>query len=303
MCYASAGDSPLSFHWSHNDRSVDALNSASSGVSIFKAGPRTSILSIDHLQARHSGTYVCRADNAAGGALSSDHLNIQGPQPQSDQFKSNQNSPTTPKLLLFPLLSSSAVGGDWFLFEFKISKFPLEISKTKARRNFINVRWLERDSVSPSINPFDFEEEVFAGTDVQLNCYVSRGDRPLTIWWTRNDVRLNDESSAGVGVINVGAKTSLLTLTNVNHHSDGQYRCWAENPAGLTSHSANLTVYGKKERIHKGKNKPPNPLMLLLLTPSPPRPSSLKNHWLPMNLYSFIDSWVKRLSKRYLLKW
>ena len=100
-------------------------------------------------------------------------------------------------------------------------------------------------TVLPSINPFEFEEEVFSGTDAQLGCYVSRGDQPLSIWWTLNGVQITSNATTGVSVVNVGAKTSLLTLTNVDYHSNGEYRCFAENPAGLTSHSANLTVYGK----------------------------------------------------------
>ena len=94
MCYASAGDSPISFHWTHNNQSVDPH----SGISVFKAGPRSSILSIENLQAQHSGTYICRAENAAGQAVSSGQLNIQGPttiQLLNDYFL----SPPLPRLL------------------------------------------------------------------------------------------------------------------------------------------------------------------------------------------------------------
>jgi len=100
-------------------------------------------------------------------------------------------------------------------------------------------------TVLPSINPFEFEEEVFSGSDALLTCHVSRGDQPLTIWWTLNDLQLTNNATSGISMVKVGSKTSLLTLTNVDHHSNGEYRCFAENPAGQTSHSANLTVYGK----------------------------------------------------------
>lgn len=103
--------------------------------------------------------------------------------------------------------------------------------------------------VLPSINPFEFEEEVFSGSDAQLACYVSRGDQPLTIWWTLNGDRLTN------GVTMVNTKTSLLALTNVDHRSDGEYRCYAENPAGLTSYSANLTVYGKNPTLEMMETK------------------------------------------------
>lgn len=111
--------------------------------------------------------------------------------------------------------------------------------------------------VSPAINAFAFEEPVYSGDDTQLTCYVSRGDEPISISWTFNGQVLN--SGLGVQVVNVGSKTSLLTLTNVNHRSDGEYSCTARNPAGVAVFSAELTVYGKaickrssKSRHEKG---------------------------------------------------
>ena len=97
--------------------------------------------------------------------------------------------------------------------------------------------------MGPAINPFAFDEPVYSGDDVQLTCYVSRGDEPVSIWWTLNGARLQD--GHGVHLVGVGSKTSLLTMTNVNHYSDGEYRCTAQNPAATVSYSANLTVYGK----------------------------------------------------------
>ena len=104
-------------------------------------------------------------------------------------------------------------------------------------------------TVLPSINPFEFEEEVFSGSDVLLTCHVRRGDQPLTIWWTLNGARLTTNATTSVTMFNT--KTSVLTLTGVDHYSNGEYRCIAENSAGLTSHSANLTVYGKNTAIVK----------------------------------------------------
>jgi len=111
-------------------------------------------------------------------------------------------------------------------------------------------------TVLPSIHPFEFEEEVFSGSDAQLGCYVSRGDQPLTIWWTLNGAPLTSNATIGVSTVSVGTKTSLLTLTGVDYHSAGEYRCFAENPAGQTSHSANLTVYGKESNRKTTSNLP-----------------------------------------------
>ena len=96
----------------------------------------------------------------------------------------------------------------------------------------------------PAINPFAFDQPVYSGDDVQVTCYVARGDEPISLSWTLNGQPLSN-SRPGVNLVNVGSKTSLLTLNNVNHHSDGEYRCLARNPAGVVAFSANLTVYGK----------------------------------------------------------
>lgn len=104
-----------------------------------------------------------------------------------------------------------------------------------------------RNSVLPAINPFAFDSPVYSGDDVQVTCYVSRGDEPISVSWTLNGEPLTD-SRSGVQILNVGSKTSLLTLANVNHQSDGEYRCWAKNPAGSASLPASLTVYGKTGR-------------------------------------------------------
>lgn len=108
----------------------------------------------------------------------------------------------------------------------------------------------KRESVLPAINPFAFDQPVYSGDDVQLTCYVARGDEPISVSWTLNGLPL-DNSRPGVNLVNVGSKTSLLTMSNVNHNSDGEYRCLAKNPAGISSYSANLTVYGKANQTDK----------------------------------------------------
>ena len=129
----------------------------------------------------------------------------------------------------------------------QISYVPVRVKHKSVNGNVWNI-WVV--SVLPAINPFAFDQPVYSGDDVQLTCYVARGDEPIAVSWTLNGLPL-DNSRPGVNLVNVGSKTSLLTMSNVNHNSDGEYRCLAKNPAGLSFYSANLTVYGKAG--------PPNP--------------------------------------------
>ena len=123
----------------------------------------------------------------------------------------------------------------------KISYVPVRVKHKSVNGNVWNI-WVV--SVLPAINPFAFDQPVYSGDDVQLTCYVARGDEPIAVSWTLNGLPL-DNSRPGVNLVNVGSKTSLLTMSNVNHNSDGEYRCLAKNPAGMSFYSANLTVYGK----------------------------------------------------------
>lgn len=99
--------------------------------------------------------------------------------------------------------------------------------------------------MGPSVTPFEFDESVYSGDEVKVLCHVAKGDEPVAIGWTRNGAPLRADPAAGVQLQSVGGKTSLLTLTNVGHNSDGEYRCTAYNAAGVAWHAANLTVYGK----------------------------------------------------------
>lgn len=77
---------------------------------------------------------------------------------------------------------------------------------------------------------------------MQLNCYVGKGDIPLTIVWTLNGKKIKPHS--GISTVLIGHRTSLLTINSVEAHHAGEYTCVALNPAGRTSHSAMLNVNG-----------------------------------------------------------
>lgn len=137
----------------------------------------------------------------------------------------------------------------------KLTQFGWRSSWIERGFNKLITNVREKKSVLPAINPFAFDQPVYSGDDVQVTCYVARGDEPISMSWTLNGQPLTN-SRPGVNLVNVGSKTSLLTISNVNHHSDGEYRCLARNPAGEVSFSANLTVYGKGWDAKRGRRRP-----------------------------------------------
>jgi hypothetical protein len=98
-------------------------------------------------------------------------------------------------------------------------------------------------SVVPSIAPFSFgEKAVNAGQIVQQNCIVLTGDDPLSISWTFNGA--DASSSAGIYVLKIGSRTSILTIESVRSYHGGNYTCMAVNSAGSASFTAHLAVNG-----------------------------------------------------------
>ena len=77
---------------------------------------------------------------------------------------------------------------------------------------------------------------------MQLMCNVRRGDKPLSLTWSlKGDVISSD---AAMTTTILGLQTSLLSISSVDYQHSGEYTCRAENPAGVTSHSAELLVNG-----------------------------------------------------------
>ncbi len=68
------GDDPISITWSLKG---DVVSSEPS-MNTAQIGPRASILSIDSVGYRHSGTYTCMARNPAGVATYAAELRVNG---------------------------------------------------------------------------------------------------------------------------------------------------------------------------------------------------------------------------------
>lgn len=82
---------------------------------------------------------------------------------------------------------------------------------------------------------------------VSAMCSVNKGDLPIKIWWslkTSNDER-NLSTSDSVVIAQTGNKLSVINIESVEAQHRGNYTCYARNRAGITQHSAYLSIYGK----------------------------------------------------------
>ena len=99
-------------------------------------------------------------------------------------------------------------------------------------------------SVPPEIVPFSFgAKTVDAGDFAQLICVINKGDEPLSITWSLKGDIIASEPDLSTTML--GRRTSMLTISSVSHRHIGDYTCRATNPAGSTTHSAQLKVNGK----------------------------------------------------------
>lgn len=73
-CTILKGDIPLYINWLHDDRIVGNAF----GISTVLLGKRISTLTIDAIQAEHSGKYTCIASNLAGSDKYTVHLAVNG---------------------------------------------------------------------------------------------------------------------------------------------------------------------------------------------------------------------------------
>lgn len=96
--------------------------------------------------------------------------------------------------------------------------------------------------VLPHITPFDLEEEVNTGESIQLNCHVSKGDRPLKISWNFYGEALS--SHMGISTTKLGDRSSVLTIASAMAAHSGNYTCTATNAAGSTSYTATVHING-----------------------------------------------------------
>ena len=74
LCTVTQGDEPLSIKWSLQGDSV----SSEPELTTASLGTRTSMLTIQSVGYRHSGTYTCSASNKAGTRSQSVEVNVNG---------------------------------------------------------------------------------------------------------------------------------------------------------------------------------------------------------------------------------
>lgn len=74
QCSISKGDYPVNITWFLNDHSLPS----GLGITVVRVSKRMSTISIDSVQASHSGNYTCLASNSAGKTTHMAYLTVNG---------------------------------------------------------------------------------------------------------------------------------------------------------------------------------------------------------------------------------
>lgn len=99
--------------------------------------------------------------------------------------------------------------------------------------------------MKPQIFPFTFGDEPLNSEEtVSITCAVNKGDLPIKINWTLNNVPV--EKVYGVKVNQMSSRASLLNIESITDEHSGEYKCIAENKAGIVEYATVLAVNGKQ---------------------------------------------------------
>lgn len=108
-------------------------------------------------------------------------------------------------------------------------------------------QWLDFNSfnftVLPHIIPFSLEEELNNGESAQLNCYISKGDKPLTINWHFNGEHISP--NLGLTTMKLNDRSSVLMIGSATAANSGNYTCTVSNKAGSSSYTTSIIVHGR----------------------------------------------------------
>lgn len=99
--------------------------------------------------------------------------------------------------------------------------------------------------MAPKIAPFDFgDEPLNFGEPASVQCTILGGDLPISVTWMLNNKSVDELFD--ISKSKIGQRINVLSIESVTAHHSGTYTCISKNIAGITSHSAILTVNGVK---------------------------------------------------------
>lgn len=161
-CAVTKGDLPIKIRWLLNGHPVETIE----GVNIMSTKKRVSQLSIDDVQAHHSGEYSCIASNRAGNVTFSALLRVNGDNFILFFFKIFFLVP--PQIVPFDFGSDPVNSGDMATTQCAVTKgdFPIKIRWTLNNHPVNDIPGVSVSKINNRISTLSIEsvEDIHAGT-------------------------------------------------------------------------------------------------------------------------------------------
>ncbi|CAN7982350.1 unnamed protein product, partial [Ixodes hexagonus] len=214
----------------------------------------------------HGGEYSCHAENDAGSVTHSAWLNVVGPPvappPQNLTVLSGETLSLPCPVKGYPFASflwykgafanRTLVDGQRYRMDShgklnihdidrKTDDGPVICSATSPEGRSAEALVNLHVAVPPTINPFSFPPSIREGERSSVHCFVSSGDRPVSIWW------LKDGHPLRPGLLDAKPQLmneflSVLYFESITEDHNGTYTCVASNPYSSTNSSADMVV-------------------------------------------------------------
>ncbi|XP_046813705.1 Down syndrome cell adhesion molecule-like protein Dscam2 isoform X50 [Vespa crabro] len=269
QCIVPTGDLPLNIRWSYPGEEMGG----SSGVLAKKVADRVSMLMISVITAKHSGEYVCTAENAAGTASHSTTLTVNVPprwilEPTDKAFAQGSDARVECKADGFPkpqITWKRAAGdtpGDYT--DLKLSNPDISVEDGTLSINNIQ-KTNEGYYLCEAVNgigaglsavilisvqaPPHFEiklrnQTARRGEPAVLQC-EAQGEKPIGILWNMNNKRLDPKSDSRYTIreeILANGVLSDLSIKRTERSDSALFTCVATNAFGSDDTSINMIV-------------------------------------------------------------
>ncbi|CAG0885273.1 unnamed protein product [Cyprideis torosa] len=261
------GDQQLQISWHFHGRNLTTV-ATQNGISTARFGKRSSILTIETVQADHSGIYTCVARSLFGKDVYSATLQVNVP-PKIRPFSFGDyplEEGSVAQIQCLVQFGNGDLGITWHFHGQNLSSETgistsrfgrqssiLTIDRVSAQhagtytcvaRNRIGQDSFSTSlqvNVPPAIIPFSFRDGSIAGDRVQVACIVREGDLPIALNWHFHGQNISSPHM-GISTYKISRFSSILAIERLEYWHSGTYTCVARNHAGEESYSATLVV-------------------------------------------------------------
>ncbi|XP_073812133.1 Down syndrome cell adhesion molecule 1 isoform X8 [Musca autumnalis] len=262
-CVAGGNPTP-EISWELDGKKIANNDRYQVGQYVTVNGDVVSYLNITSVQSNDGGLYKCMAKSKVGIAEHSAKLNVYGlpyiRQMEKKAIVAGDTLVVTCPVAGYPI--------DSIVWERDNRALPINRKQKVFPNGTLIIENVERNSdqatytcvaknaegysargslevqvmVPPQVLPFIFGEDAADVGDIaSATCVVPKGDFPLDIHWTLNNITIvNNEQ--GFSVVRLNKRTSSLNIESLTGHHRGVYKCIASNKAGTSEYAAELQV-------------------------------------------------------------